>query len=194
MKTSGSSNTSNNNKKTLLIALGVVVVIALGGIFYWQNDKQLSTADTTGSSQTTGDNVETKNPDLADPGTPAGAEYLILEDWGIKFKLPPKLGEVRYYKVGENYEFSTRKVEALGQQCVEPSNRDYVTRLGYLSRTTKLPDHSVGSISPVNDGQPINGHYYMYGAGQSICSTEGGDVQKADSNLIYEMIKTIEAA
>lgn len=124
--------------------------------------------------------------------------YLTLKDWGVKFKIPEGLTDVKAYKYSfpENsegfsnsyYQLTTGRVEALGQWCsaiTEGNNR--VTRLGSISRSTQKQDEYV-SAAPANDNKPVGGYYYYTSGGQATCSDEGNDLQLQDLRAINDML------
>jgi len=124
--------------------------------------------------------------------------YLTLKDWGVKFKIPEGLVGVKAYKrpfpensrgfSNSSYEFTTERVEALGQWCsaiTEGSNT--VTRLGGISRSSQKQSEYV-SAAPANDNNSVGGYYYYVSGGQATCSSEGNDLQLQDLRAINDML------
>jgi hypothetical protein len=117
--------------------------------------------------------------------------YLVLKDWGIKFRLPQTKSEIVYYKEEadgvEYYDFTTKRVEALGGTCVEPNNEGFVTRLGSISRSsTKNEDHP--SAYAINNNEPLNGFYYYNSGAQSLCVDASPEIQTEDRKLVNDML------
>jgi len=124
--------------------------------------------------------------------------YLMLKDWGVKFKIPAGLKDVKAYKdiasvdsqeAIEFYEFSTGRVEAIGQWCsARTAGKSNVTRLGIVDRTKKKQKEIVSAV-PVNGNNPIGDYYYYMSGAQATCSDEGTDTQGQDMRLIVDMLQ-----
>lgn len=181
--------TSSKQKGNAHVIIIVVLVIALLGILgfvFWQNfiNKESTDAATNQKQVTDQPAEEGKDPNEG---------YLVLNDWNIKFKLPQTGDEIVYYKEEANgveyYDFTTKRVEALGETCVEPNNQGFVTRLGSISRSaTKNELHS--SAYAINNNEPLGGFYYYNSGAQSLCATAEGstDIQVKDRKLVNDML------
>ena len=162
----------------LVIGLVIALLFALGFIF-WQNfiHKEPTTTE-----------IVTTTPKEK---TDLNKGYLVLEDWGIKFKLPETKSKIVYYKVdneaGPQYEFTTKRVEALGDSCVEPSKQGTVGRLGILTRSATKFDELYSS-NATNNNEPLNGYYYYASASNGPCAMDSPEIQLEDRNLINAML------
>jgi hypothetical protein len=174
----------------VIIVILVIALLGTLGFVFWQNFINKKSAEVTSDSkQTTNQPTEkVKDPDEG---------YLVLKDWNIKFKLPADSNEITYYKkqaepndkgIEEYYEFSTKRVEALGGQCVEPNNLGQVIRNGSMSRTKIKREGEIASGSAVNNNESIAGYYYYISGGQSTCANEAVDIQTQDRDMIFKTI------
>lgn len=182
------SRNQNGSALVVVIIFAVVAILGVLGYVAWSNffaPKDDKVTQTTTSVQVDEDTV------AVDPNE----GYLVIEDWDVRFKLPENSGEIRFYKDSgsdtEGYSFSTKRVEDLGERCVEPNDIGEVIRLAGLNRSTELPDEDpiYPRDVPVNEGKPINGYYYYAFGAQSLCAVNGsGATQAEDRNMIYEML------
>lgn len=183
----------------ITVVLALALVGALGYIFY-QNFIQ--TKNSVSSVKTNNDskpktNTGTDNTSNTDPNK----GYLVLSDWGVKFKLNDSLKntQVKYYKVsdsdwGDVYEFTTSRVEALGEGCVVTHSvlgDQGATRLASLFRLNK--PNTIEASPPILIRQ-IDDYYYYYRGAQATCSSTGLDLQSADLTNVVDMLKGLEKA
>lgn len=194
-----------------LIIIAVVVIILLGviGFVFWKNFVATPSTDTA-KTQTAANTSDTKWTDEAAErstvDTPKNDEelkdYLVLKEWGLKFKIPEGAGEIRYYHrtaaandkgVDSHYRLSTKRVEDLGGMCA--TAKDGTGGLAAMTRTKKLPDDGSVSDGPINNGKPINGYYYLLSAAQSYCTTDESHrgIQEKDREMLNTMLQHPEA-
>lgn len=201
----GQSKKSRKGLKVLLtIVLVALVAAGVGyGVYAWQQQEvnKLNTKVDTLNKENkmlSKANSKVESEEFASPNE----GYLVLEDWGIRLKLPEGRDDISYYKhksydkrndvIYENYEFTTERVENLKERCVE-TNESTATRMAKLSRA-KIKPKELLSAGLVNDGKPINGYYYIYAPGQSLCAEKGLSIQTEDAKLIREMVSNLEPA
>lgn len=180
----------------VVIILAVALVGTLGFVF-WQNFMQPK----TNSAKSDSSKVDDKSK--ATPNTVGGSDnsatttdtnkgYLVLDDWGVKFKLPVGLGsdQVTYYKVNlDNYAFSTKNVEALGGACVAPGDNGYVQYPAHMFRTT-VEDKSIAS-APTLAGK-FDDYYYYYQGAQAPCSDGvAGSPSTVIENKAYSNVRDL---
>lgn len=184
---------SNKSRITALAVAVIILVVGVVTFILFRPDGMLNRqaqqgADTTQPAKSEPPIAETPSTDIDDK------RYLVLEEWGVRFEVPEGLEGVRYYKTSDNlYQFTTQRVEALGDICDEPNDRGTdASRLGGLGRTTK-PDWNTDENPPLGGGA-IEGYYYYYQGAQSICSTRDVDAQYQDKQLIESMIKSLGRA
>jgi type II secretory pathway pseudopilin PulG len=184
---------SLNQKGGAHVVIIVILLIALLGTLgfvFWQSFINKESTDAATDQKQATSQLAEEDKDL-DEG------YLVLKDWGIKFKLLTDSNEITYYKkqaepndkgVEEYYVFSTKRVEALGGQCAEPNDIGPVIRNGSISRTKIKREGEIASGSSVNNNESIADYYYYISGGQSLCANEGADIQQQDRDMIFETI------
>lgn len=169
---------SGNVHLIIIIVLTVALLSTLGFVF-WQNFMQ----------------PKNTTPAVV---TDVNKGYLVLNDWGVKFKLPTNLGsnkinyDLRAGKDFEAYVFSTSRVEALGGQCLS-TDQNFIN-LGTISRSTSL---STAMTSPPTLAGKIGDYYYYYQHPQSICSSVGSSedinqIQIEDIAVIQSLLMSVE--
>jgi len=190
------------NKKTQvgsahLIVVLVLVLALIGslGFIFWQNFMQQKTNDDKAVVVT----PEVSKTDDATPAVPSNDGYLVLEDWGVKYKLPSDLGNntIKYYKVSDNpsvtdgYYFSTSRVEGLGAGCL-PTDQYY----GALAMTTRSTMDNNNDVSGPSAKTKIGDYYYFYWHPQAACTSGSDrsiiDIEMQDSDMIQTMLKSVE--
>lgn len=178
-----------DNRKYIILAIITVILIgsvtsfalfSSGGVFNSQTQQSEASPQPT----------PLQTPDTQDLSDISDTHYLTLEDWGVKFEIPNGVGELKYYKDGNFYSFTTSRVEALGDLCVSPNDQGVgAVRLAAIGRTME-PDWNIEENPPLGD-RVIGGYYYYIIGSQSLCSSKGADIQTADKKLIESIFKTI---
>lgn len=114
-------------------------------------------------------------------------EYLILEDWGIKFKIPEGSSGIKFYKFAniDAYDFSTDRVEALGGLCVDPEVGEAV-RLASIGRLPTRSENTTSTAFFID--QPIDGYYYHVQGSQAACAESEYKMQSEDRLMLFEML------
>ncbi len=183
-------NLHKQNGSSLLVVIIILAVAILGALGYvvWSNYIAPKTTQNHTTQATTAQTNNQTN-DL-------NKGYLVLEDWGVKFKIPDSLTDIKSYKltaasnskgITDYYEFTTQRVEDLGGQCAGSTSNGSVIRLDSLDRTQTKQDE-FASTAPANDNEPIANYYYYVSGGQSTCADQGTDIQTQDRNAIYTML------
>lgn len=178
------------SKGSAHVVVTVILVIALlgaVGFIFWQNFIKTELVSQTKVE------VQDKTSDVKkDEVQDENEGYVVLREWNVRFKLPQGSEEIVYYpaqtQVGAHYEFTTKRVENLGEGCVEPGVNGIVTRLGYLSRSQTKNQELHGSVA-ANNNEPIDGYYYYVSAAQSTCAEQSLEIQSADRTLVTEILK-----
>jgi cytoskeletal protein RodZ len=120
----------------IAIITGVLAVAVVGllGYVFWQNFMQpknssnnnvavnsdKDSSSNNASSNTNTSNVDTDVANTTNTNEDTNKGYLVLDSWGVKFKLPSNLGnnQITYRKASSNvYQFSTSGVEAIAATC-----------------------------------------------------------------------------
>jgi len=195
----------------ITIILAVALVGTLGYVFY-QNfiqKKDTTVSGTSTASKTTSDKTTATTPTTTNATTPAAttkttstttttptnpnAGYLVLSDWGVKFKVPSDTGnrEIRYYKGNQNggdyYRFTTSEVEQLGGECS-------IASIFTVSRSTKTPQQAPNDTW-VTDGallKQIGGYYYYQFPSLSDCSNGASSLPAQDYTLVHELVTSMQ--
>jgi hypothetical protein len=173
------------NGSALIVVIIILVIAILGtlGFLFWQNL----------NSKTNQPETAQVNPDDTDENE----GYLVLEDWGVRFKIAPALDstEVKYSLKNDTYAFTTSRIEALGGECTKAPFNVTVS----LTRYTENP--GAGPMTLLNT-EPINGYYYATYGPPASCSgfDTNGDMQAAnqieidDRAALKETLATISSA
>lgn len=184
---------SRKQTGSALVVIIIVAAVALLGVLgyvLWNN--YLAPKDNEAAQQT----ITTPETDVEETPVPDPDKgFFVLENWGVKFKLPADSGEIRYYKTtflddNEAYQLSTKRVEELGGRCA-PGAEDGQILLSTIGRTQNKIDEGrlvTTGTRPVNNGESIDGYYYYVGGGQSSCSDEHTDWQVADNLITFDML------
>jgi hypothetical protein len=179
---------------TVILAIGLVG--AIGYVVYQNmNPKQTDSADNSSQDQ---DKVSDKTPGTdadTDADPISNDDYLVLSDWGVKFKMPDDTVNrtIKYYKVSNNgaeyYRFTTSGVEEI-DGCAS-------TSLGTINRSTKTPSEAPNDPSVTNGMflKKIENYNYYFSPALAVCATDQseahGEIQAADGTLIKELIDSI---
>lgn len=165
-------------RRVVCVILGAVIACGVGYVV-WQ---YVAHRELVSSSVTSSD---------------AHSTFLMLSDWGIKFTTPNSLGVIKVYPqkassndegISEYYELTTKRVEALGGQCVGSTSSGGVIRLVLIYRTqAKVTDSSI--YTPAIGNQPLKGYYYYERAGTSVCSKDHIRIQTDDRQALSKMLQ-----
>ncbi len=183
-----------STKSVVIIAL-IIALAATLGIIAWQRigaDEGEATFSTKPKiTKNTNDEVIPDEDEMED-----SSNSIVLEDWGIKFDISEydlPTGGITYRKSINNheaYEFSTARVEALGQRCSTPDGRKLATISRVHTAAGEQPLELQGT--PINESNPIDGYTYYTNSAQATCSDEGMSVQIDDMQLLLRIISNPE--
>lgn len=151
----------SKEKNVILWALAAVIIIALAvaGYVFMQNDANRQSSNTANTD--TPSAPSRKNPIGENLGEELSDDrYIVLEDWGIKFKKDVKLLNTNMLVTKseeEVYYLTTSRIQSLGGRCMEEPYNITVN----LSRQSERPSPpwTPGNHPPVNEN-PINGYFY----------------------------------
>lgn len=150
---------NQNGHTALLLTLGIAIVV--GGVLTFQFVK---TKQDTGkkSVETTTQTTSNKDQETPVPDPSENGKYLVIEDWGSRFRLPDSLEGDIYYKTfrpnasGQvSTYFASKKLDALvanGQCTFLPQADGIVHGSGLSAILTRL--------DPANPPQGIDLTYY----------------------------------
>lgn len=182
--------TKKKRSRIIIIIILLLLAVVTVGLIVWYSITQ--TQDTNAPQPEPQPQSQTPADPQQNGEEPApSAQYIVLEDWGVQLEQPESI-EVTFYKGTDDgidyYEFSTKNVEALGDQCIAGGDDDPAIRMARLVRETDNEGTNLNSIS-ANNGEPLNGYYfYVYGS-QSLCSENGRDIQTEERVPLIEMLK-----
>ncbi|HXH26673.1 MAG TPA: hypothetical protein VNG90_02170 [Candidatus Acidoferrum sp.] len=168
----------------IIIAVLVVAALAYGGYrLYGHFSKPAATSNTNSSQVTT-------------TPTDPNAGYVVIKEWGVRFKPVSGLGELKYAlrNSDSTVVFSTQQLIAADAHC-DAQNSSY-SGIGSITRTT------TGSAAPFGGTllTTVNGYdYYYEGAGQASCITDpnnlaGKTLLQTTDTEFSDSIKSLEAA
>lgn len=121
--------------------------------------------------------------------------YLTLDDWKVKFKLADSVSvdQVTHYKItnsGVAYGFSTKRVEALGADCLPTASRGLTPGLVTISRFSQTPRNLPPTAVLIKQFSDYN--YYLTTV-VADCSAGSKDIQSQDRDMIVKLLGGIEA-
>lgn len=169
-------NSRKQNGSALLVVV-IIIVIAILGILGYGVRSTLSNSKSNDSQQQTSMQSEETEESAVEP---TDDDYLVLDNWKIKFKLADSLKttEVLYYarKTNDNpaagyYAFTTKRIQALGGKCTEQPFGDTVILYRYTEKPIATPDGEL-----INE-EALNGYYYILTSPISSCSGFDGNGQ-----------------
>ncbi len=153
------------NKKGFGVVEIILIIVVIGLIvaasWLFLDSRKSSTGDketNTGNSQQTTNNDEAKTPEGTKPDPNAG--YLVLKDWGLRFKIPSGLSDVQYRIYGDRVIFFAKPTGFNVQYRAdydesEDSSSRYAT--GNLYRST---DSTKLNLDYTVQGKKVGDYYY----------------------------------
>ena len=176
----------------LEIVIIAVLVLAVVGLVVWRFIDGNKTKTEDSSKQTSSQTADTDTTPTGDTNTMnPNAGYIVIEEWGIRFKVTGA-AQYEYAKMPSgSYGFSTAVLNSLGQYCTAVFGAGGIVD----RRTTVNSEDATGWGEPLNGGKPINGYYYFLQGPQAACADDKSDfdVEVGQSNLTLDLIRTIEA-
>lgn len=183
-----------------IIIIAVLAVAVIGLVVWRFIDANTATSNNTQAEQIGDTTQTTTNQTTIDTSIDQNKGYVVIDDWGVRFKSENNL-TVKYYKQAvdgeEVYEFTTATVEALNGCSGKYDSGRIAGSLGTVSRTNSKLTTNETQSPPValHGGQAINGYYYYYFRPQALCSISDSDgsVEQQQSSAIATFLSTIEA-
>ncbi len=113
--------------------------------------------------------------------------YVVIKEWGVRFKPVEGLRDVIYYRIDNNgdnfFAFTTKDLAESDKNC--SPNPTHIA-LGGLTRA-KEP------FMTGNNYGPINGYYYSSRASQAPCSLRPNELEGPIITKFLQSIETLEA-
>jgi hypothetical protein len=172
----------------VVILLAVALVAALGFIFYQNmNKKDDKVANTTSTTSTQSSITSTTKADFTG--------YLVLDDWGVKFKIPIELQSttINKYKLDGHYYFTTSRSETV-EGCKNDGTVNPMLRsLSRYENEQKTDGESNGGLI-----SKLGSYYYYSTPPQAPCWDVNVTVKDEDSisqdiSNLYLLLKNIES-
>lgn len=199
-------NMRKNQKGFSVVEIIIVLVLIglVGTVIYLfiQNSglkkDQQNTTQSTSQQQTVGDTQKTEAT-KSDPN----AGYLVVKEWGLRFKMPSGLAEIRYTIHGDTAAFFAKPAGAGVQYRAdydkfEDSRSQYA--IGVLYRST---DSAKSFMGDDKQGKKVGAYYYYtnwafssLASGASCVGLYGGDSESdcQTENKAFELVNTGDAA
>lgn len=193
--------------RVIIISIAVLAVVGIAGILgymYWSGTQKQKVPSLQQMAIEREEDRKKESEASQSASRDSNDGYLVLKDWGVKFKIPDNIGEVVYYKKSfrntlqpnmgetvEGYELTTKRLEALGGRCVDSPDGTEAVRLGAISRTKTKQEKTIIGPTYLNDGQPIDGYYYIVAYAQTACTMKDIDIQNQDRRLIGDLLQSI---
>lgn len=163
------------------LVLLLVLVLAIAGVGYYiykakkntdsaynnAANAQTITKQTTTKPKTTATNTITD--------TNRNVDYLVIKEWGVKFKLPSNLTSMSYEVHGNLVYLGATQLEALASTCTVQD-----MALGNLQRAT-----DTSAFNPAQKTIKIGNYYYGYNNPQSSC-TDSNHADAANMQVSVE--------
>lgn len=166
--------------------IAAVVVLAVVVFVGWRIYDASQPADT--NNQPTNSNNQPGNTNQpSQTQTDPNEGYVVIKEWGVRFKPVDGLTGVQYYKVGTNSEFFAFTTEALAQadpNCAAASGNIA------LAGITRSKD----AAGTGKQHGPINDYYYYTRASGAACSTNPNDLEGPVVSKLLQSLDTLEAA
>lgn len=147
---------SNQGFETVGIVIFIMVLIVIGLVGYIVWGKRINSSDTSITQQIANEDTSTTNTTDSNEG------YFVVKEWGLRFKVPTGITDVRYKITGETLAFYA-KPKGLNAEYVK--NYDQVSNLGFPSLATGVIYRSKESTKD-KTGSAVNGKkigdYYYY--------------------------------
>ena len=158
--------------------IAIVAIVILAGLVAWRiyaPHKKQPQQSTVGK--------ESSQPELTDK---PNLDYLLINEWGVRFKLNQGLSDIKYFKPidigGDAFSFTTDTLEKTSVNC---SSSEGKIVLGLLTRSV-TPEPAAGQVLA-----EINGYTYQYRAPQATCGGDSAIENQATLDL-SQSLKSIE--
>lgn len=178
-----------------VIITTIVVVLAVGGLVAWRVYVANKQSAQNNSSQPVATPASQSTTPI--PQSDPNAGYVVIKEWGVRFKPVDGLKRVIYGPVVQpdtsvaTMGFSTDELVAADANCTVARGA-----IGVLTRMTSIPESMPPSF--VAATIHIGAYYYYYAGVQAVCADKPGtstdQLQVQTGNLLRTSIATLEAA
>lgn len=171
----------------ILVIVAAVVVLGIVAWRVWDAGQNKQNDNTNTNQQT--NNQDQNNEPEPEPATEVDPNegYVVIEEWGVRFKPVADLGEVEYFKPADiesdALTFATKALSEASPSCSKSSGSII---LGLLTRNTQNVPGNGGVVATIGD------YVYQYRGPQATCGA--GDLESKAVPNISESLKSLEAA
>jgi len=168
----------SNRRQSGFGIIGIIAIILVVGVLGFVGWRVFTAqSNNTGNNQT--NNAQT------DPN----AGYVVIKEWGVRFKPVGGLNGVEYNVSGNATTFTTQQLKRLDANC--SGQLSGVTVLGRIDRSTAASvPHYPASFAKVGD------YYYYYHSPEATCSDDASvqAIETAGIQYFKNSIATFEVA
>jgi hypothetical protein len=166
--------------------IAVIAVVAVVGLLAWrlwpQPEQKQTDAQHAKDIPAADEPIKTEQP-------PADKNkgYVVLKDWGVRFKPTAALGTVEFEKLSERtYTFSTVELAAREPSCRVGQND---IQLGTLHRVKEGEEVNLimGGVFTT-----INGYQYQHRSTDAACSENPANYE-FESGFLFELSKSLDS-
>ncbi len=124
-------------------------------------------------------------------------QYLVIKEWGVKFRINEGIKGTFYVLNGNEARFSTETFAALDKYCdprLKDGDSSYGGLVGTLVRGRQ--EDRVGNMTAAEwdpAGKTINGYYYYFLNAQSPCTENHTNEELSFSQNFKNALKTLQA-
>lgn len=180
-------------KITAVIAIFLTLIFAAAAAFlvYWCSEQktEIENLKTAISQMIQGEEGQADSDETADA---TKNNYLVVDEWGIKFELPEGLNDITY-RIENSGGVGYLRLSSgqLNESCMSIDSP-----LGTIGRyTSSYYDNNSQQLPSRLNYSPINGYVYTYSHPQSSCSSvqEVVNLQNEQLELVKSMIDALTA-
>jgi hypothetical protein len=177
----------NAQKQHGFNALIIVLLIALVGVIGFVGWRMYDSSQQANNQQ----NAQNGNGQTQEPTTDPNEGYVVIKEWGVRFKPVEGLSGVEYFKpkgLDENtYSITTKELGAVEPECGKNS-QSYA--LGLLTRAEEVEPENGGVIATIGK------YSYQYRVSSANCVADTTNAQMKSQTLqrIIKSIETLEVA
>lgn len=170
---------------SITVIITIIALLVIIGVIVWRWH------ETGSQNQTSAPAVSTLSQ-KPDPNK----GYVVIREWGVRFKPSADLVDVEYGIVGNTAVFSTKQLAALDSSCGVGADTEYP--FGKLSRSTTSAQEFTSEDNAGAFVKRIGNYYYQYATPQSACSqqniTAANNLQLQLTASFKHAVNTLEAA
>ncbi|MFB8776852.1 hypothetical protein [Streptomyces broussonetiae] len=185
------------NKTKGFSLVGILVIVAavvVLGIVAWRvwDAGQNKQSDSTNANHQANNQSQNNEPE-PEPATEVDPNegYVVIEEWGVRFKPVEGLGGVEQFKPNDvttdSISLTTKQLAEVEPSCGTTSNSMV---LGLLTRSTETVAGHGGIVATVGD------YKYQYRVSGAACSKDPANysLESSTGSRIMESLKSLEAA